>query len=294
MDDKSWYISTDDAGDHDWRWMPGEPNKVFHSSYLLESRDELLWVFVQVKREYYNSVRRDHVGVVAGSLASALSVSVYALQEAEPDNAGEPPRWVKRDGRSLAGRVLFLGHPRSFTVDTVRLGAMGDGGFAYFVLTRWLGSVKLGRRRVYRYSFCDDTSELVEQLPAEWSDEACMWLTPQPAIAQTEEINGRIQASSNRKAPKPDQRQFGPYFRIYVGNLPWKVDSYRLRQFFSKHGKVADARVMCHRKTGLSRGFGFVTMATTVDDELADAVAQLHGQSLDGRPLRVRLADQEQ
>ena len=65
-----------------------------------------------------------------------------------------------------------------------------------------------------------------------------------------------------------------------MGNLPRNVDSYRLGQFFSKYGKVAEARVMCHIKTKRSRGFGFVTLATVVDHEHEQehAIAKLDGQ----------------
>ena len=67
-----------------------------------------------------------------------------------------------------------------------------------------------------------------------------------------------------------------PGYRIYVGNLPWDVDSDRLEQIFSEHGKVVSARVVFDRETGRSRGFGFVTMST--ESELNDAIAALDGQ----------------
>jgi len=55
------------------------------------------------------------------------------------------------------------------------------------------------------------------------------------------------------------------------------MDSNQLRRFFSKHGKVVDARVVYEfdRKTGDSRGFG---LASTVGGEPAGAIAKLHGQ----------------
>lgn len=68
------------------------------------------------------------------------------------------------------------------------------------------------------------------------------------------------------------------------------MDDSRLVQLFSEHGKVVDARVVYDRETGRSRGFGFVTMAT--QDELDDAIAALDGQSLDGRALRVNVAEE--
>lgn len=107
------------------------------------------------------------------------------------------------------------------------------------------------------------------------------------------DVNGRL-LTVNKAAPRGSRverspRSFEPSFRIYVGNLPWQVDDARLEQVFSEHGKVVDARVVYDRETGRSRGFGFVTMATQT--ELDDAIAALDGQSLDGRALRVNVAE---
>ena len=111
------------------------------------------------------------------------------LQQAE----GGETQWVKRDGRSLADRVMFLGRPSSFAVDAARFG-VSSGGCAYFVMKSELyggiwSKMAIKQCRVFKYSFQDDRSEFVEQLPAEWDDDACMWVTPpQPSIASTEVI----------------------------------------------------------------------------------------------------------
>jgi RNA recognition motif-containing protein len=63
-----------------------------------------------------------------------------------------------------------------------------------------------------------------------------------------------------------------------VSNLPRKVDSHQLRDFFSKHGKVDDAQVMRERRTGRSRGFGFVTMVTPFGEQPVNAIAKLNRQ----------------
>lgn len=107
------------------------------------------------------------------------------------------------------------------------------------------------------------------------------------------DVSGRF-LTVNKAAPKGSQperpRVFEPSFRIYVGNLPWQVDNGRLEQLFSEHGKVVDARVVYDRESGRSRGFGFVTMAS--ETELNDAIAALDGQSLDGRAIRVNVAEE--
>ncbi|KAK1258195.1 hypothetical protein QJS04_geneDACA021085 [Acorus gramineus] len=108
------------------------------------------------------------------------------------------------------------------------------------------------------------------------------------------DVNGRL-LTVNKAAPRGSQperipRSFEPSFRLYVGNLPWQVDDARLEQVFSEHGKVVEARVVYDRETGRSRGFGFVTM--TSETELNDAIAALDGQNLDGRAIRVNVAEE--
>ncbi|KAF3438659.1 hypothetical protein FNV43_RR21423 [Rhamnella rubrinervis] len=108
------------------------------------------------------------------------------------------------------------------------------------------------------------------------------------------DIEGRL-LTVNKAAPRGTRaerppRVFEPAFRIYVGNLPWDVDNARLEQVFSEHGKVVDARVLFDRETGRSRGFGFVTMSN--ETEMNDAIAALDGESLDGRAIRVNVAEE--
>ncbi|CAL8069027.1 unnamed protein product [Orchesella dallaii] len=49
--------------------------------------------------------------------------------------------------------------------------------------------------------------------------------------------------------------------RVFVGNLPWTIGSMELRHFASSFGLVTHSQVAFDRKTGLSKGFGFVTFA---------------------------------
>ncbi|KAK7411066.1 hypothetical protein VNO78_02434 [Psophocarpus tetragonolobus] len=108
------------------------------------------------------------------------------------------------------------------------------------------------------------------------------------------DYDGR-QLTVNKASPRgtqperPPRRTFESTLSIYVGNLPWDVDNTRLEQVFSEHGKVVNARVVYDRETGRSRGFGFVTMSD--ETEMNDAVAALDGQSLDGRTIRVSVAE---
>ncbi|MCU0305808.1 MAG: RNA-binding protein [Thermoanaerobaculales bacterium] len=76
--------------------------------------------------------------------------------------------------------------------------------------------------------------------------------------------------------------------KLFVGSLSWETNDDGLRRAFSPHGEVSEAVVISDRDTGRSRGFGFVTFN---DDDSADkAVAALNGTELDGRTIRVDVA----
>jgi len=79
--------------------------------------------------------------------------------------------------------------------------------------------------------------------------------------------------------------------RMYVGNLPYTTNDDELRGIFEEFGNVSDAKVIMDRETGRSRGFGFVEMD---DDSARNAMAQLNGQEIGGRTLRVNEAEERQ
>jgi len=80
--------------------------------------------------------------------------------------------------------------------------------------------------------------------------------------------------------------------KLFVGSLSWNTDDNRLREVFAQHGEVTEAKVITDRNSGRSRGFGFVTFA---DDEAADkAMAALDQHELDGRTIRVNVAQDKE
>lgn len=79
--------------------------------------------------------------------------------------------------------------------------------------------------------------------------------------------------------------------KLFVGSLSWDTNDAGLREAFAAHGEIEEAVVINDRDTGRSRGFGFVTFA---DDAAADkAVAAMNGTELDGRTIRVDVAQQK-
>ena len=78
--------------------------------------------------------------------------------------------------------------------------------------------------------------------------------------------------------------------KIFVGGLAWATDEPSLRGAFDKYGAIVEAKVVRDRETNRSRGFGFVTFETT--DAAKQAVDAMNNQQLDGRVIRVDLAQE--
>lgn len=75
---------------------------------------------------------------------------------------------------------------------------------------------------------------------------------------------------------------------LFVGNLPYTVDSDKLGQLFAQAGSVVSAKVIADKYSGRSRGFGFVEMAS--DEEAKKAIEMLHNKDVEGRQLVVNEA----
>lgn len=93
----------------------------------------------------------------------------------------------------------------------------------------------------------------------------------------------RMPGERRQMRREPDNR------RVYFGNLSWGMDHLDLQDLCSEFGAVQDSRLITDRETGRSRGFGFVTMSS--EAEADEVVAQLNGQDVDGRVLRVNIAN---
>ncbi|GMH09805.1 hypothetical protein Nepgr_011646 [Nepenthes gracilis] len=78
---------------------------------------------------------------------------------------------------------------------------------------------------------------------------------------------------------------FSSTLKLFVGNLPFSVDSAQLAGLFETSGTVEMVEVIYDKITGRSRGFGFVTMSSV--EEVEAAAQQFNGYELEGRLLRV-------
>lgn len=76
--------------------------------------------------------------------------------------------------------------------------------------------------------------------------------------------------------------------RVFIGGLARDTSELELENFFSTFGEVTDVRIVCDRKTGFNKGYGFVTFNTTKarDDLIEKGTIDYKG----GRKLRLRKA----
>ena len=73
--------------------------------------------------------------------------------------------------------------------------------------------------------------------------------------------------------------------KLYIGNLGPKANKENLEALFSMFGEVERAYIVTDKKTGESKGFGFVVMKD--EDEAKTAKETLNGKDCDGYTVKV-------
>lgn len=76
--------------------------------------------------------------------------------------------------------------------------------------------------------------------------------------------------------------------KLYVGNLSYTVTTDELKTHFVQAGTVTDCVVITDRRTGRSKGFGFVEFEK--DEEANKAIEMFNGKDYQGRNLVVNEA----
>lgn len=76
--------------------------------------------------------------------------------------------------------------------------------------------------------------------------------------------------------------------KIFIGNLDEKIQSIHLREAFQEYGEVASAKVIVDKKTGKSKGFGFIEMPN--DGEAQKVISTVNGGTWEGKVITVREA----
>ena len=79
--------------------------------------------------------------------------------------------------------------------------------------------------------------------------------------------------------------------KLYVGNLAPEADEASLETLFSMFGVVERAYLILDKKTGKSKGYGFVVMSS--DDEAQAAIKSLNGKKCGDYTVKVEETKQK-
>ena len=77
---------------------------------------------------------------------------------------------------------------------------------------------------------------------------------------------------------------------IFVANLSFKLHEDQLKKVFEPYGEVESARIIVDRRTGRSKGFGFVEMPNEAEAETA--IRELNDFEVEGRKLVVKVSEE--
>lgn len=103
-----------------------------------------------------------------------------------------------------------------------------------------------------------------------------------------EEVKGEEEMSSD-VVEEQGSESSSVNTKLYVGNLPYNVDSSQLAGIIQDFGSLELVEVLYDRETGRSRGFAFVTMSTVHDCNAV--IENLDGRQYGGRTLRINFSD---
>ncbi|CAN4113936.1 unnamed protein product [Withania somnifera] len=79
--------------------------------------------------------------------------------------------------------------------------------------------------------------------------------------------------------------------KLYASNLSWNLTSQGLKDAFADQSGFLSAKVIYDRASGRSRGFGFITFSSA--EALNNALDTMNEVDLEGRPLRLNVAEQK-
>lgn len=78
--------------------------------------------------------------------------------------------------------------------------------------------------------------------------------------------------------------------QLFIGNLAFSTTKEDLESAFSVYGSIVEVKIPTDRYTGRVRGFAFVTFE---NQQAAEKALALDGKELNGRPIRVNVAQEK-
>ncbi len=75
--------------------------------------------------------------------------------------------------------------------------------------------------------------------------------------------------------------------KIFVGNLPFSMSGYSLKDLFIHCGSITDVEIVSESNTGRSKGFGYITF--TNESDAKKARLGMNGKDVEGQNLVVNI-----
>eukprot|EP00960_Hanusia_phi_P031862 749513-Hanusia_phi.AAC.1 len=100
-------------------------------------------------------------------------------------------------------------------------------------------------------------------------------------LARARQTSVRLYMSGSQQSSDDDRV-------LFVGNLPWVVDSYGLKKLFEKFGPIFNAQVSYDDRNDRSRGYGHVVFRNAEDAR--NAILAMNDRDVGGRMIQVHLA----
>ena len=116
-------------------------------------------------------------------------------------------------------------------------------------------------------------------------------LVAEHPVADREEHRPARPATHPKKQTTNNKQNDKSAPSVYVANLPYGASEREIHDLFGEYGKVHQATIITDKKSGLSKGFGFVDMPQRAARR---AIEGLHGSTYAGRDLTVRFAQPRQ
>ncbi|WZY68214.1 polyadenylate-binding protein 2 isoform X1 [Brassica napus] len=132
----------------------------------------------------------------------------------------------------------------------------------------------------------DDAAKAVESLNGKMFDDK-EWYVGRAQKKSERETELRVRREESlREAAERFQSS-----NLYVKNLDSSVSDETLKEMFSPFGTVTSCKVMCD-PNGINKGSGFVAFSTP--EEATEAMSQMSGKMVEGKPLYVAIAQRKE
>ena len=78
---------------------------------------------------------------------------------------------------------------------------------------------------------------------------------------------------------------------LYVGNISYSMKEDELKSAFGQFGEVVSVKIIIDKRTGKSKGYGFVEMESDAGAE--EALNSINGKEIGGRNIKVNKANSQ-